>query len=76
MWFWHVCKEVFQKQYLYKHISQNHANLTMTPTIVSSIVMYPHERDYVKSLSEDLEIALTSKYPKNDKNPHDCGCGL
>jgi len=65
------CKKVFWKQYLYKHISQNHANFMMTPTIVSSISMYPHERDYVKSLFENLGKALSSKCPKNDKNPHD-----
>jgi len=29
------CKEVFWKRYLYKHISQKHANLKMIPTIVS-----------------------------------------
>jgi hypothetical protein len=43
----------------------------MTPTIVSSIAMYPHERDYVKSLFENRGKALTSKCAKNDKNPHD-----
>jgi len=47
------CKEVFWKRYLYKYISQNHANLMITPTIVSSISMNPHERDNVKSLFEN-----------------------
>jgi len=50
------CKEVFWKRYLYKHISQNHANLTMTPTILA---MYLHERDYVKSLFENPGKVLT-----------------
>jgi len=70
------CEEVFWKQYLYNHISQKHANLMMTPTIVSSIAMYPHERDYIKSLFENPGKALTSKCVKNDKNPHDCNCAL
>ena len=68
------CKEVFWKQVFYEHIFQKHANLTMTPAIVS-IAMYPHERNYVKSL-ENRGRALTSKCPKNDKNPHDCDCEL
>jgi len=70
------CKEVFWKRYLYKHIFQNHANFMMTPTILSSISMYPHERDYVESLFENPGKTLTSKCPKNDKNPHDCDCAL
>ena len=68
------CKEVFWKQVFYEHIFQKHANLTMTPAIVS-IAMYPHERNYVKSL-ENRGRALTSKCPKNYKNPHDCDCEL
>jgi len=59
-----------------QYISQSHANFMMTPTILSSISMYPHERDYVKSLFENPGKALTSKCPKNDKNPHDCDCAL
>ena len=47
------------------------SKLTMTPTIVSSIAMYPRERDYVKSPFENPGKVLTSKCPKNDKNPHD-----
>jgi len=70
------CKEVFWKRYSYKHISQNHANFMMTSTILSSISMYPRERDCVKSLFENPGKALTSKCPKNDKNPHDCDCTL
>jgi len=67
---------VFRTQYLYKHISQNHVNLTMNPTIISSIAIYLHERDYVKSIFENPGKALTSKCPKNlnDKNPHNCDC--
>ena len=38
------------------------------------MAMYPYERDYVKSLFENLGRALTSKCLKNDKNPHDCNC--
>ena len=63
------CKEVFWKRHLYKHISQNHAHFLMTPAIFSSISMYPHKRDYVKSLVENPGKALTSKGPKNDKDP-------
>jgi len=70
------CKEVFWKRYLYKHISQKHANLKMIPTIVSSIAMYPHKRDYVKSLFDNPGKALTSKCQNNDKNPHNCDCAL
>jgi len=70
------CKEVFWKRYLYKYIAQKHANLTMTPTIVSSIAMYPHERDHAKSLFENPGKALTSKCVNNDKNPHDCDRAL
>ena len=71
-----ACKEVFWKRYLYKHISPNHAHFMMTPIILSSISMCPHERDYVKSLFEIPGKALTSTCPKNDKNPHDCDCAL
>jgi len=46
----------------------------MTPTIVSSIAMYPHERTEFKSLFENPRKVLTSKCQKNDKNPHDCVC--
>jgi len=70
------CKEMFWKRYLYKHIFQNHVHFMMTPTILSSISMYPHDRDYVKSLFENPGKPLTSKCPKNDKNPHDCDCTL
>mmetsp|Transcript_10637 Transcript_10637/g.16851 ORF Transcript_10637/g.16851 Transcript_10637/m.16851 type:complete len:215 (+) Transcript_10637:3-647(+) len=70
------CKEVFWKRYLYKHILQNHAHFMMTPTILSSISMYPHERDCVKSLFENPGKTLTSECPENDKNPHNCDCAL
>ena len=72
------CEDVFWKRYykLYKRFSQNHANLTMTPTTVSSVAIYPHERDYVKSLCKNPGRALTSKCAKNDKNPHNCDCAL
>jgi len=64
-----ICTNTFK-------VSQSHANFMMTPTILSSISMYPHERDYVKSLFENPGKALTWKCPKNDKNPHDCDCAL
>jgi len=48
----------------------------MTPTILLSISMYPHEGDYVKCLFENPGKALTSKCLKNDKNTHDCECAL
>jgi len=48
----------------------------ITTTVFSSISMYPHERDCVKSLFENPGKALTFKCPKNDKNPHDCDCVL
>jgi len=44
---------VFWKRYLNKQISQNHANFMMTPTIVSRISMYLHERDHVKIFFEN-----------------------
>jgi len=69
-------KEVCWKWYLHKLFSQKHANLTITPTVISSIIMYPHERDYVKSLFEHSGQALTPKCLKNDKNQHDLDYAL
>jgi len=59
-----------------EHLSKKHANLTMTPATISSMAMYLHERDYVKSHFDNLGRTLTSKCLKNDKNPHDCDCTL
>ena len=78
-------KVVFWKRYLHKKESPKHANLMMTLVNfrISSIAMHPHERDYVKSLFENVKSlfenpgqALTSKCLKNDKNTQNCDCAL
>ena len=52
------CKEMFCKQYLFKRISQNHTNLTITSTIVSSIAIHSHKkRLYQESLRESGKSA-------------------
>jgi len=59
-----------------KHLFKKHENLRMNPATISNMAMYPHERDYVKSLFENPGRALTSMCLKNDKNPHDCDCAV
>ena len=67
------CKEVSWKRYLYKHISQKHANLTMTPTVVLRIAMYPHERGYISQCTrmkegvyvKSLYLCLETLYVKS-----------
>ena len=47
------CKEVFWKRYLYEYISKP-TPTSRWPLLLASISMYPHERDYVRSLFENL----------------------
>jgi len=69
-------RELGSQTSLDKHLSKKHANLRMTPATNSNMDMYPHERDYVKSFFENPGLALTSKWLKNYKDPHNCDCAL